>query len=484
MDDFDDANGDGFSDAIHLDRYSLFTKWNIHRRDGRLFSLAGKYYYEDRRNGVAEFLRNRAYRQLRGDDAIYGESIYTQRWELFGRYELPTALPLRLDFSFSHHDQDSFYGSDNYQAKQTIGFGNLLWDHRRGRHDLLAGLTGRYQYYDDNTVATADEFSNQADEQIIAGIFVQDEWSLSKDFTLLGGLRMDHYDQHGLIFAPRFNLKYKPGTYTTLRANFGTGFRTVNLFTEDHAFVTGQRQVEIAERLQPEESYNGTLNLHHLYLLGEGQGTIDFDAYYTYFTNKIIPDYDTPGLIIYANSKGYAQTMGVGVSVNHEFRFPLAVNAGINLQRSTQTEADANGVEQSTPIEFAPDWTGIVTANYRWRKAGLLFAYTINLTGPMALPEVFDLNEAGNPLSTSRPTSSEAFALHNLQVRKSFSPQFSIYAGVQNLTNFTQPYSPLIGYNDPNAPTGFSSYFDTAYAYGPTHQREFYLGFKWDFGRK
>ena len=38
------------------------------------------------------------------------------------------------------------------------------------------------------------------------------------------------------------------------RLNAGTGFRLVNLFTEDHAFITGQREVKILEELKPEES--------------------------------------------------------------------------------------------------------------------------------------------------------------------------------------------------------------------------------------
>jgi len=36
-----------------------------------------------------------------------------------------------------------------------------------------------------------------------------------------------------------------------------------------------------------------------------------------------------------------------------------------------------------------------------------------------------------------------------------------------------------VGYNDPNSNTGFSAYFDTAYAYSPIHGREFYLGLRW-----
>ena len=53
-----------------------------------------------------------------------------------------------------------------------------------------------------------------------------------------------------------------------------------------------------------------------------------------------------------------------------------------------------------------------------------------------------------------------------------------------NLFNFIQTASPLVGYEDPNFEPGFSPYFDTAYAYAPNHGIEFYLGFKWDLAKK
>ncbi|MEO1413467.1 MAG: TonB-dependent receptor, partial [Bacteroidota bacterium] len=297
--DFQDFNADHFGDAILLDRYSLFTKWNIGRKSGKKFTLAGKYYYEDRRNGLEDYVRDRAYRDLRGSDRLYGESIYTNRWEVLGTYELDTAAKLRLDFSLSHHDQDSYYGSDHYEAQQRIGFANFLWNiDRFEQHDILVGLTNRYQYYDDNTVATQGDpingvAVNAPDNQYIPGIFVQDEYTLSPKWTVLGGARLDHYESHGPIFAPRLNVKFKPSDWTTIRTNFGTGFRIVNLFTEDHAFVTGQRSVEILETLNPERSYNASLNLNHIYSGLGGAGNFDIEAYYTYFNNKILPDYDT-----------------------------------------------------------------------------------------------------------------------------------------------------------------------------------------------
>lgn len=484
VNDFDDINNDGFGDGISLDRYSLFSKWNIHRKSGKQFTLAGKYFYEDRRNGVEEFLTDRNYRELRGSDSIYGESIYTHRAEFFGTYVFNTAPQLKLDFSFSDHQQDSYYGSDYYEARQKIAFSNLLWNTGGGKHDVLVGLTNRFQLYDDNTVATqvvsnTGEILNQADNQYIPGLFVQDEFTASQSWTLLGGARVDHYQAHGLIFSPRLSVKYKPSDWTTLRSNFGTGFRVVNLFTEDHAFITGQRTVEILESLDPERSYNASLSLNQIYTLGESSGTLDIETFYTYFNNKIIPDYDTPGKIRYANSNGYAQTMGIGATINHTFTFPFAFNVGFNLQDASQTELGDQGVNKTKAIEFSPRWSGVLTANYQWKKAKLTFAYTANFTGPMTLPEVYDLDENGIPLLDSRSRLSEPFSLHNLQITRNLNAKSTLYLGIQNLWNYRQTTSPLVGYNDPNASVGFSDFFDTSYAYAPNHGREFYLGIKW-----
>ncbi len=301
---------------------------------------------------------------------------------------------------------------------------------------------------------------------------------------MLLGTRLDYYSVHGLILSPRLNVKYTPSTWTTLRANLGTGFRTVNLFTEDHAFVTGQRSVEILEDLNPEQSYNLSLNLNHVYTLGNGQGSIDIDIYYTYFTNKIIPDYKQPGKIIYANTKGYAITKGLGFTLSHQFMFPLSIEASINLQQAIETEPNASGTMQRRNIEFAPAWTGVSVINYTWKKTALTFAYTFNLTGAMALPEVFDLDEDGVPLTTSRTTRSVAFGFHNLQVSKTFkNKNMTLYAGIQNIFDYRQNTSPLSGYNDPNATPGFSEFFDTAYAFSPIQGREVYLGFRWNFSK-
>jgi outer membrane receptor for ferrienterochelin and colicins len=172
--------------------------------------------------------------------------------------------------------------------------------------------------------------------------------------------------------------------------------------------------------------------------------------------------------------------MGVSASINHNFKFPLSFNLGVNFLNSTQTEEGENGVPVTEDLVLAPRMSGVFTANYRLPNQRITFAYTAQYTGVMALPEVYDLDANGNPLNEPRPTESEPFSLHQLQVTKIFNNNYTLYFGVNNLFNYVQTDSQLVGYDDPNYAPGFSPYFDTSYVYAPNHGREFYIGFKLD----
>ena len=192
---------------------------------------------------------------FRGGDQVYGESIYTKRWELLGAYELPIAEKMLFSFSYTNHDQNSVYGDVPYLAKQRIGFGQLTWDKKLRNHDLLFGTALRYQYYDDNTAATIEEDINW-----ISSLFAQDEVSFNDNHKVLLGVRYDYNRNHGSIFTPRLAYKWKINDSNILRFNTGTGFRIVNLFTEEHAALTGSREVIVLEELKPERSFNVNLN--------------------------------------------------------------------------------------------------------------------------------------------------------------------------------------------------------------------------------
>jgi len=162
---------------------------------------------------------------------------------------------MNFQFSYSDHDQNSVYGDTPFLAKQRIGFGQLVWDKQFKNNNMLFGLATRYNFYDDNTTAT-----EKPDEVTIPSIFAQNEITLAPKQNLLLGIRYDYDKRHGNIFTPRIAYRYKPTENDIIRLNAGTGFRVVNLFTEDHAALTGARDVIIEEALKPERSYNINLN--------------------------------------------------------------------------------------------------------------------------------------------------------------------------------------------------------------------------------
>lgn len=483
--DYDDYNNDGFGDDINLSRFSIFNKWNIYRESKKEFIISARYYFEDRRNGVKEYLINNNYKKIRGDNNIYGESIYTNRFELFGKYEFAFIEGFEVNYSYSKHDQNSYYGSDYYQANQDIFFSQFTLDRKYGNHDLLFGASIKNNLYDDNTIATQSvvngKIINKNSNQLIPGLLIQNQYKPSEKISLIGGLRVDHFNEHGFIYAPSFHLKYNPGEWLSFRLNAGTGFRLVNLFTEDHAFITGQREVKILEELKPEESKSLIFNTNYIYAGLNGSGNIDLDLFYTYFSNKIIPNYGDQNFIIYENSDGHAYSKGISGALNHTFLNGVAFSLTFNHQIVRYAEIE-NNTETFFDMEHSPKWSGGFNLKVPIKKNWSINSSS-NYVGVMQLPTVFEMNDSGVLSSVARSTKSKPFSIHNVNINGILNNKNEIYFGMLNIFNFRQKESPLVGYNDPNTSKGFSPYFDTSYAYAPNHGMEVFVGYRLNIGR-
>ncbi|HZF64265.1 MAG TPA: TonB-dependent receptor [Chitinophagaceae bacterium] len=425
-----DNNKDKFTDVTLQDRISVFQKWNFERKDSRLLSMGVRYFYEDRWGGDTRWNKS-----FRGGDSIYGESIYTGRWEIIGSYQLPVKEKLFLSFSYNDHDQNSFYGDVPYNAKQQISFGQLTWDKKTANHDLLAGAALRYTYYDDNTPATANDdpgnFKNAPDKSWLPGVFLQDEISLAKQHKVLVGIRYDHHSRHGEIITPRVAYKWSINDKNIVRLNAGTGFRVVNLFTEDHAALTGARTVVIGEELKPERSYN--VNLNYIKKIYSDNGSflgIDASVWYTYFNNRIIADYDThPDFIYYNNLRGHAVTRGVTANVDYNLSNGLKLLAGGTLMNVFTIKEEAGLKLKQRPV-LTENCTGTWSASYKIRPLNLLVDYTGNIYGPMRLPLLGDLDP--------RKEYSPAWSIQNIQFTwNKPGKSWEVYGGVKNLLNWT-----------------------------------------------
>lgn len=466
-----DKNGDNFTDVTLQDRFSLFNKWNFARADNKTFSLAGRYVYEDRWGGEMNW--NRSYR---GGDEVYGESIYTSRWELMGIYDLPGRENFSLSVSANGHNQNSVYGDTRYLADQKIMFGQLTWHKTIKNHDILSGLAYRYTYYDDNTPAT-----DNVSKTHLPGIFVQDEITLHPQHKLLAGLRYDYNSLHGNILSPRLNYKWNSADKThVLRVGIGNGYRVANIFTEDHAALTGARDVVFVGDLKPETSWNTNINyVKKFYGLNGSIFGIDASAFYSYFDNKIIPDYDSDiSKIIYANLDGHA--VSKGFSLNLDWAHPSGFKAMLGTTiMDVYSEENGQREWQMLTERFMGTWN----IGYNLRRLGVTIDYTGNIIGPMRLP-VLTSENPGDPVDP-RPDKSKAWSIQNIQVTKHFNKGFEVFGGVKNLLNWTptkgipflisRTQDPFEKIDDPSLLP-----FDPSYVYGPNQGIRGFLGVRYN----
>ena len=477
-----DNNKDNFTDVTQQKRFSLFQKFSWTTNLSRKGSLALRYLYEDRWGGELDWTHAN-----RGGDEIYGESIYTKRFEIIGAQNLSDRW--EVQYSYTNHYQDSFYGDMAFQAKERIAFIQGIWRKQIGKHQWLGGLSTRYSWYDDNTPATEILTANDPNRYWLPGIFLEDEITLKERHKLLLGMRLDQHQDHGMIATPRAGYKINFDEQTLLRLNAGTGFRVVNIFTEDHAALTGARDLVIEEDLAPEQSYNINLNFYKKSYTSKGWILgLEAAVWHTYFTDQILPDFDTnPNEIRYSNLNGHAVSQGGSLNIEANYgQFRAQIGASV-LDVYTRENN-----QRIRPV-FTEKWsmTWAITTPL-WNEK-LRLDYTGNLYGPMRLPLLGELDP--------RAEFSPVWSIQNLKFSYQKDNDWNFFVGVKNLLDWTpaknnpfliarsdDPFDRNVQFNtngtiQATADNPYALSFDPTYIYASNQGIRFFIGLNYSLSR-
>ncbi|MEO0311805.1 MAG: hypothetical protein RIQ89_1462 [Bacteroidota bacterium] len=482
-----DANNDGYTDVTLQNRLSTFNKLQYYSGNGSNHQIAVRYLYEDRWGG--QMIWDKKYR---GGNEIYGENIYTNRYEILGQNQWSNKTNFHLSYSLIGHKQNSVYGNTDFNAKQHVYFIQTTWQKSIKRHELLLGSAIKYlSYYDDSSVNYLQNTNsnNSFNRSLLPGAFFQDEIKILDKHTVSFACRYDYHPTHKSIVTPRLALKIKTGPLSNIRFNTGSGFRVVNLFTEEHAALTGARSIILKDKLKPESSININLNYTKKIFIGiYSLLNLEISAFSTRFSNRIIPDYLTnPNQIIYGNLNGHA--ISQGLSINMEGTFDkLTMQLGATIMENNSIE---NGVKKRQLLteHFSTTWT----ISYTLRKQSLNIDYSGNLYSPMLLPLAGTLDP--------RPNTSPWWSIQNIQLRYTKFKQLECYAGIKNLLNWTpakgvpfliarshDPFDKQVNYNldgsiasTPENPYALS--FDPTYVYAPNQGARIFAGVRWSFSK-
>jgi outer membrane receptor for ferrienterochelin and colicin len=93
-----------------------------------------------------------------------------------------------------------------------------------GRHVLTGGASLRFNNFESDLLLGGER------DQVLFGIFLQDEYRIRDDLTATVGVRLDTHPQAGVHLSPRASIVYTPWRDHAFRASIGTAFRNPSVF--------------------------------------------------------------------------------------------------------------------------------------------------------------------------------------------------------------------------------------------------------------
>jgi len=391
-----------------------------------------------------------------------------EAWMKFGKvfFDNPLAS-IGLQLSASHHNQESFFGSRIYNARQNSFYANLIYQNILGtpKHKYRIGYSFQYDDFDETVLVTP--FDRR---EISTGIFAEYTFQPSEVFTAVIGGRQDHHNSYGVFFTPRVNLRYAPNDNTVFRLAGGRSLRTANVFAENIGIFASNRRILLSPEapadfpygLQPEIGWNFGANVSKAIQLANKEFVLGLDYYYTFFESQVIVDFDRRAqeVNIY-NLGGPSFSHSVQVQVDTEILPFFDVRLAYRYNDVKTQFLD--GLLRKPLISAHRAFINLAyEIENKWA-----FDATVNWQGARRIPDTSD-----NPEEFQLPSYSPDFFMLNGQITKKWK-KFEWYVGIENALNFRQE-NPILSAENPR-----SSFFDASLVWGPVFGRNVYTGFRY-----
>lgn len=451
-----DHNGDGFIDKPLLSQYNIINRWSYETE--KMHSQFGINMLQESRQGG-----QKAYFDAEDNSGLYGIDVDTRRAQLFAktgfRFHRP-ATSLGLMASYSFHEQDSYYGNNRYDANQNSIYANAIFQSYIGNtnHKYSTGISYQYDDYQEQLNHTSFDRTES-----VPGVFAQYTYSLPEKVSVIAGIRSDFNSKYGTLLTPRLHFKYHLNHQTTLRASAGKGYRSANTFIEHTGILASSRSFVFHEDFNIEEAWNYGVNItRKFHLKKHNEITFTADFYRTDFVNQVIVDTEKSSREVHfynLNGKSYSNSFQTEVSAKLLGQMEIIAAFRFNDVKTT-----INDKLMEKPL--VNRYKGLLSASWFTRYKKWQIDVTGQLNGQKRLPET-----SNNPVHYQKDTFSPNYFILHAQLTRRFK-HFELYAGGENLTDFTQD-DPIIAPDNP-----FGDYFDASMVWGPISGRMIYAGIR------
>jgi outer membrane receptor for ferrienterochelin and colicin len=465
-----DVNNDGFMDMPIYNQINVMNRWQYTNLEKGFVSFINlKFLNDEKQTGQLNF--NPKTDKLTTN--AWGSEIDTQRYELSAKLgyvnpEIPYQS-LGVQFAFSHHKQESYFGLNQYNITHNSMYSNLIYNSiiSDSRHKIKTGISFTYDNYDE-LVQTSTFKRN---ERSFGGFFEYNYDNLDK-LNLTAGVRIDNHNLLGTFITPRLHLRYTPWEKSALRASIGRGKRSANIFAENQNIFATSRQINVLNitgevyGLDAEIAWNYGVSYLQGFNLFNRKGDLTLDFYITDFQNQVVVDYENPTEVNFYNLEGdsYANSFQAEFNYNVFEYFDLRL-----AYKHYDVKTDYISGKFTKPL--MPKHRLFANASYEthahknenhWK-----FDATFNWLGEQRFSST-----GTNPIQYQLPEYTSTLGTLNVQVTKVFSNKFEVYLGGENVTNVKQS-NPILGADNP-----FGANFDTTFVYGPIFGSMYYAGLR------
>ena len=465
-----DTNDDSFLDMPLQKQINLMNRWQYTNTEKGFMSFINFRYLNDaKQTGQVNF--NPDTDKLTTN--AWGSEINTERVDVSAKLgyvnpEIPWQS-IGVQLAYSSHNQDSYFGLNQYDILHNSVYANAIYNSiiSDSRNKIETGLSYTYDHY--NEMVNTSDFGRNENS---VGAFFEYNFDNMDNLNLTAGIRVDHHNLLGNFITPRVHVRYTPWAKSALRASFGRGKRSANIFTENQNIFATSRSINIVNTngkiygLDPEIAWNyGVSFLQGFHLFGR-KADVTLDYYRTDFQNQVVVDYENPQEVNFYNLDGssYANSFQIEMNYNVFEHFDL---------RTAYKYYDVKTQYKSGKLErpLTPKHRFFANASYQTHQkdngAYWKFDATYNWVGQQRFPST-----ATNPVQYQLTSYSPSVGTLNAQVTKVFSPKFEVYLGGENISNVRQS-NPVLAADNPFGPN-----FDTTFVYGPIFGSSYFAGLR------
>ncbi len=329
----------------------------------------------------------------------------------------------------------------------------LTW-HIAEPHTLIAGVDFRHQKFG----RSADE---GLPEQRTLGLYLQHQWDVTRQLTLMGALRYDHVEDVESVLSPMVSFVYSPDLPLRLRGSLARGFRAPTpqeLHEEGYGHGGRARRFGNPD-LEPEHSTSATLTLE---VFPTERLELSLTGYATRVRDMIAPVYEGPWDVdpqfdVWRRTNiSEAEVRGAEVRARYRLTANLRLEAGYTHNRTSDEES-------GRPLPYDPGSSAFVKAVANGKLLGQW-----RWSAFVALRAVFDRSAwswkpaPGAPPSDPSGLTTELDDYEKLDagVSLSWKDRYSLYLNVynilgQDIENLDDVYTVLDG--EPRLAFGFSA---------------------------